>query len=73
MKMWVHPFLVLVMERPNGEISLKRSKRLFDLNELDIVAPQDGGIAVGRIAAQQISPSRRRAFLSSLQFQLLKP
>ena len=57
MKMWASMrSWLLVMDRPDGEIALQGSERLFDLNELDIVAPQRGGIALGQIAAQQIAP-----------------
>jgi hypothetical protein len=43
--------LLLVVDRPDGEVALERSKRFLHLNQLDVEAPQGGGIAFGQIAA----------------------
>src|SRR5271157_6466719 len=59
--------LLLVVDRADGEVALERSKRFLHLNELDVVAPQGGGIALGQIAAQEIAsfaPARLPQFLA---------
>src|SRR5208283_5703506 len=48
--------LFLMVDRADGEVALERSKRLLHLDQLEVEAPQGGGIALGQIAAQQIAP-----------------
>jgi hypothetical protein len=49
------PLLVLVEDRSDGEVALEVLESLFDGDELDIVLPEQGGIVVGEIGAQQIA------------------
>ena len=45
----------LMEDRPDGEIALEVAEGLLDVDELEIVAPQSGGVVVGEIGAQQIA------------------
>ena len=38
---------LLMVDRADGEVALQGSKRLLYLDQLDVVAPQGGGIALG--------------------------
>jgi hypothetical protein len=55
--------LVLVKDRPDGEVApclvrqaFEVPERLFDADELEVQAPQPRRIIVGEIGAQQIPP-----------------
>ena len=43
--------LELVVERTHGQIALEVFECLFDLYELDVIAPQLGGVSAGEIGA----------------------
>lgn len=43
--------LVLMVDRPDGQVAFEGLKRLFDLRELDVVVPQLGGVVAGEISA----------------------
>ncbi len=45
----------LMEDPPDGEIALEVAEGLLDVDELEIVAPQSGGIVVVEIGAQQIA------------------
>ncbi len=49
------PLLILMEDRSDGEIALEVLERLLDRGELQIVAPQLGGIVLGEVGAQQIA------------------
>ena len=48
--------LLLVKDRPDRKIALEVLEGLFDLDKLEIVTPQQGGIGLGEVAAQQVTP-----------------
>src|SRR5919112_2033778 len=48
--------LLLVKDRPDRKIALEVHEGLFDLDKLEIVTPQHGGIGLGKVAAQQVTP-----------------
>src|SRR4051794_33202751 len=43
--------LLLVKDRPDRKIALEVLEGLFDLDKLEIVTPQQGGIGLGEVAA----------------------
>ena len=49
------PLLVLMEDRPDRQIAFQILERLFDGNELGVVLPQQRGIILGEIGAQQIA------------------
>ena len=57
----------LMMDRAEGQVVLQGLERRLDLDELDVEAPQLGGIASAQVGAQQIAalpapnPSELRA------------
>jgi hypothetical protein len=55
MKMWASTLLVLMEDRPYGQIALQVLERLFDGNKLGIVLPQQCGAVLGEVGAQQIA------------------
>ena len=46
---------VLMEDRPDRQIALEVLERLFHRDQLEVEAPQLGGIALGQIGAQQIA------------------
>src|SRR6516165_11412327 len=53
--MRLNPRLVLVKDRPNGEVAFEVLERLFDAAELKVKAPQPRRIVVDEIGAQEIA------------------
>ena len=43
-------------DRPDRQVALEVLERLFDGDELDVVLPQQRGIVLGEVGAQQIAP-----------------
>ena len=44
----------LVKDGAQAEVALEGAKALFDANEVDVVAPEFGGVFAGEVAAKQI-------------------
>ena len=49
------PALLLMEDRPYRQVTLQVLERLFHRNELGIVLPQQRGIVLGQVGAQQIA------------------
>ena len=47
--------LELMEDGPDGQIVLELLERLFDFGELDVMAPQLGGVFTGHVGAQQVA------------------
>ena len=54
------PALLLVKDRTYRQIAFQVLERLLHGDELGIVLPQQRGIVLGEVGAQQIAPLRRR-------------
>ena len=50
-----NPRFLLVVDRPDRKIAFEILEGFLDLRELDVVAPQLGGVAAGEIGAQQVA------------------
>ena len=50
------PGLVLMEDRPDGEVALKILEGFFDADEQQVQIPQLGGVVFGEIGAQEIAP-----------------
>src|SRR6478672_602272 len=50
------PGLVLMEDRPDGEVALKVLEVFFDADEQQVQIPQLGGVVFGEIGAQEIAP-----------------
>jgi hypothetical protein len=61
------PALVLMEDRPNRQVALQVFERLFHGDKLDVLLPQQRGIVLGEVGAQQIAP-----FASTRLAQLLR-
>src|ERR1700726_963938 len=49
------PALLVVEDRPYRQIALQVLERLFDGNELRVELPQQRGIVLGQVGAQQVA------------------
>src|SRR5260370_28684504 len=52
--MRLDPRLVLVKDRPDGEVTFEVLERLLDADKLEVEAPQPRRIVVGEIGAQEV-------------------
>ena len=68
--MSLDPALVLMEDRADRQIPLEVFERLLHGGKLDVVLPQQRGIGLGEVRAQQIPPSRRRALRNFCQFRV---